>query len=77
MSQQKSKQSIDLIGTPRFQLAFLKEGLEFERECGEFMKKLIEERKNTWPESTLKLANSILNQHRINYKNITKEIENL
>ena len=77
MSQPKNKDSSELIGTPRFRLAFLQEALVFERQTAEFMKKLIAERKDVWPESSLKLAEEIVNQCRRNYKNITKEIENL
>lgn len=77
MLQPKSKSSHELIGTPRFRLAFLKECLEDERKMGEFMKKMIEERKGVWSEESLRMANEIVMQCRKNYKNITKEIENL
>lgn len=77
MLQQKSKDSIDLMGTPRFTLAFLKENLAFERESAEFMKKLLDENKHLWNEDRIKLVQDIINQHRINYKKISKQIESL
>ena len=76
MSPRKSN-SIDLVGTPRFTLAFLRECLEFERESAEFMKKLLEENKHLWNEDRLKIIQDIIHQHRINYKKITKQIESL
>lgn len=77
MSSKKSKCSFELAGTPRFTLAYLKECLEFERESAEFMKNIKEENKNLWDEGTIKRVDNIITQHRINYKNITKQIENL
>lgn len=77
MSPRKSKSSLDSIGTPRFTLAFLQEGLTFERESAEFMKKLLDENKHLWEDSRIKLIEDIINQHRKNYKAITKQIENL
>lgn len=77
MSPRKSKSSLDSIGTPRFTLAFLQESLTYERESAEFMKKLLEENKAMWEESRIKLVEDIINQHRKNYKTISKQIENL
>jgi len=77
MSQQKHKSSHELMGTPRFTLAYLKECLEFERESGELMKGILEANKNLWDENRIKLITDIINQHRRNYKTITKQIENL
>lgn len=71
------KELVDYAGTPIFSLAYLKEALEFEKDSGIFMKKLMDENKSKWSSERIDIVNKIVEEHRKNYKRILKQIERL
>ena len=80
MSQQNTKKEKYLAGsagTPRFELAFIHSCMEDERESAEFMKKLLEENRPYWEDSKIQRIEQIIQQHRLNYKRYSKQVENL